>query len=80
MESFADSMHVLGLEDCPDGNQNLVYEEFKEQLVRSPKGWYVSCLLWKVTIHPYLTTSMEFEALGQHDEKIGEAAMRVAKM
>ena len=26
-------MHVLGLEDCPDGNQNLVYEEFKEQLV-----------------------------------------------
>ncbi|XP_066029649.1 uncharacterized protein [Pocillopora verrucosa] len=48
MESFADSMNVLGLEDCPDGNQNLVYEEFKEQLVRSPKGWYVSCLLWKV--------------------------------
>ena len=38
-------MHVLGLEDCPDGNQNLVYEEFKEQLVRSPEGWYVSGLL-----------------------------------
>ena len=51
-------MHVLGLEDCPDGNQNLVYEEFKEQLVRSPKGWYVSCLFWKGTIHPYLTATL----------------------
>ena len=51
-------MHVLGLEDCSDGNQNLVYEEFKEQLVRSPEGWYVSSLFWKGTIHPYLTTSM----------------------
>ena len=46
-------MHVLGLEDCPDGNQNLVYEEFKEQLVRSPEGWYVSGLLWKGN-HPPL--------------------------
>ena len=40
-------MHVLGLEDCSDGNQNPAYEEFKEQLVRSPEGWYVSGLLWK---------------------------------
>ena len=53
MKSFADSMHVLGLGDCPDGNQNLVYEEFREQLVRSPEGWYVSGLLWKGN-HPTL--------------------------
>ena len=45
-------MHVLGLEDCSDGNQNLVYEEFKEQLVRSPEGWYVSSLLWKGNYPP----------------------------
>ena len=45
-------MHVLGLEDCSDGNQNLVYEEFKEQLVRSPEGWYVSDLLWKGNYPP----------------------------
>ena len=30
MKRFADSMHVLGLDDYPDDNQNLVYEEFKE--------------------------------------------------
>ena len=53
MKSLADSMHVLGLEDCPDGNQNLVYVEFKEQLVWSPKGWYVADLLWKGS-HPPL--------------------------
>ena len=43
---------MLGLEDCSDGNQNLVYEEFKEQLVRSPEGWYVSSLLWKGNYPP----------------------------
>ena len=46
-------MHVLGSEDCPDGNQSLVYEEFKEQLVRSPEGWYETGLLWKGS-HPPL--------------------------
>ncbi len=33
-------MDVLGLEDRPVGDQSSVYEEFKEQLVRSPEGWY----------------------------------------
>ena len=47
MESFAGSIHVLGLEDGPDVDQNLVCEEFKEQLVRSPEGWYETGLLWK---------------------------------
>ena len=31
----------------------MVYEEFKEQLVRSPKGWYETGLLWKGN-HPPL--------------------------
>ena len=47
MKSFAGSIHVLGLEDSPDVDQNLVYEEFKEQLVRSPEGWYETGLFWK---------------------------------
>ena len=47
MKGFAGSIHVLGLEDSPDVDQNLVYEEFKEQLVRSPEGWYETGLLWK---------------------------------
>ena len=76
MKSFTDSMHVLGLEDCSDGNQNLVYEEFKEQLV-----------LCTYPVHsgrePSILTSQqawEFEALRQPDEKIGEAARHVAKV
>ena len=31
-------LDVLELEDRLDGDQNLVYEDFKEQLVRSPGG------------------------------------------
>ena len=38
---------MLGLEDGSDVDQNLVYEDFKEQLVRSPEGWYETGLLWK---------------------------------
>ena len=49
-------MHVLGLEDRPNGDQNLVCEEFEEQLVRSPKGWYETGLLWKGN-HPPLPKS-----------------------
>ena len=33
-------MDVLGLEDKPNGDQSVVYEEFIEQLSRSPEGWY----------------------------------------
>ena len=35
-------MDVLGLADTPVGGQEAVYEEFKEQLFRSPDGWYES--------------------------------------
>ena len=33
-------MDVLGLEDRPAGDQATVYAKFKEQLKRSPEGWY----------------------------------------
>ena len=32
-------MDVLGLDDKPNGDQSVVYEEFLEQLNRSPEGW-----------------------------------------
>lgn len=46
-------LDVLGLQDHPVGDQNLVLEEFKEQLTRNPEGWYKTGLLWKGN-HPPL--------------------------
>ena len=39
-------LDVLGLRDTPSGDQTDVYEEFKEQLTRSPEGWYETGLVW----------------------------------
>ena len=33
-------MDVLGLEDSPNGDRNVVYAEFSKQLKCSPEGWY----------------------------------------
>ena len=66
MKSFAGSIHVLGLEDSPDVDQNLVYEEFKEQLVRSLEGWYETGLLWKGN-HPTLPYNKQ-ESLKRLDD------------
>ena len=41
------SLDVLGLEDRADRNQQCVFEEFKEQLRQSAKGWYKTGFLWK---------------------------------
>eukprot|EP00794_Sanderia_malayensis_P007573 gene7573-biopygen6100 len=41
------SLDILGLIDKPDGDQQQVYEDFKEQLSRHPDGWYETGLLWK---------------------------------
>ena len=46
-------LDVLGLQDHPVGDQDLVFEEFKEQLTRNPQGWYETGLLWKRN-HPPL--------------------------
>ena len=40
-------MDVLGLEDAPTGDQQVVHQEFLEQLKRSPEGWYETALPWK---------------------------------
>jgi hypothetical protein len=40
-------LDVLGLEDKPVGDQQTVYQEFKDELVRSEEGWYETSLLWK---------------------------------
>ena len=41
------ALDVLGLADSATGDQNAVYDEFKEQLVRAPEGWYEIGLPWK---------------------------------
>ena len=47
-------LDVLGLEDTNVGDQGIVYEEFKEQLKRSPEGWYEVGLPWKGNHPPLL--------------------------
>ena len=39
-------MDVLGLGNQLDG-EGAVYQDFKDQLTKSPKGWYETGLLWK---------------------------------
>ena len=51
-------MDVLGLADTPVGDQEAVYEEFKEQLYRSPEGWYESGLPWKGSYFPIGTNEV----------------------
>ena len=40
-------MDVLGLQDTPIGDQDVVHQEFLEQLKCSPEGWYETALPWK---------------------------------
>ncbi|XP_066029903.1 uncharacterized protein [Pocillopora verrucosa] len=49
-------LDVLGLKDNPSGDQETVYEEFKEQLTRSSEGWYETNLPWKGN-HPPLSNN-----------------------
>ena len=46
-------LDVLGLQDAPEHDQSVVFEEFKERLTRSPEGWYETTLPWKAN-HPDL--------------------------
>ena len=50
------SLDVLGLAYGHKNDQLEVYEEFKEELQRSPAGWYETKLPWKVN-HPTLPTN-----------------------
>ena len=51
-------LDVLGFADHPVGDQNEVFEEFKEQLQRSKDGWYQTGLPWKGD-HPALPTGKD---------------------
>ena len=42
-------LDVLGLRGKPSADRSDVYEEFKEQLIRSPKGWYETGLAGEET-------------------------------
>ena len=46
------ALDVLGLADTLTGDQGDVYDEFKEQLSRSPEGWYETALPWKGNYPP----------------------------
>ncbi len=46
----------LGLDDSSEHDQNLVHAEFKEQLQRSPEGWYETGLPWRC-YHPTLNSN-----------------------
>lgn len=46
-------LDILGIEDQPTGDQQFVYKEFQEQLLRHPDGYYETGLLWKIG-HPAL--------------------------
>jgi len=46
------ALDVLGLADSATGDQSAVYDEFKEQLVRSPERWYKTGLPWKGNCPP----------------------------
>jgi len=49
-------LDVLGLADSHKSDRLEEYEEFKEQLERSPSGWYETELPWKAN-HPTLPTN-----------------------
>ena len=49
---------VLGLADTPEQDQSMGHAEFKEQLQRSPEGWYETGLPWRGN-HPELPTNKQ---------------------
>ena len=49
-------LDVLGLRDAPEHDQSVVFDEFKEHLTRSSKGWYETTLPWKAN-HADLPTN-----------------------
>ena len=49
-------LDVLGLKDTSESDQDVVYEDFKENLARNFAGWYETNLPWKPD-HPHLPTN-----------------------
>ena len=48
-------LDVLGLADSSEHDQQAVYSEFKEQLVRNKEGWYETGLPWRGNHPPLLS-------------------------
>ena len=68
-------MDVLGLEDTPTGDQNVVHAEFREQLPRSPEGWYEAAHPWRGNHPPLPNKTGSLRRLGslvQRLEKTGK--------
>ena len=53
-------MDVLGLEDTPIGDQQVVHQEFLEQRKRSPESWYETAFPWKGG-HPPLAQQQDWK-------------------
>ena len=51
-------LDILGLADAPEHDQGVVHAEFKEQLERSPEGWYETGLPWRGN-HPVLPSNKQ---------------------
>ena len=51
-------LDVLGLADSSEHDQQAVYSEFKEQLVRNKEGWYETGLPWRGN-HPPLPSNKQ---------------------
>ena len=49
-------LDVLGLQNTATGDQENVYNEFKEQPSRSEEGWYKTSLRWKGNHPLFLVT------------------------
>lgn len=60
-------LDVLGLQDTPIGDQNVVHQQFLEQLKRHPDGWYETALPWKGNHPPPPCRTMRPEALSVLD-------------
>ena len=71
-------LDALGLADAPEHDQNTVHAEFKEQLERSPEGWYKIGLPWKSN-HPELLNNKQgslnrLENLSRRLERKGQTS------
>ena len=58
LPSYGPGLDVLGLADSAENDQLPVYEEFQEQLERSPEGWYETGLPWRSNNPPLPTNEM----------------------
>lgn len=65
-------LNVPGLVDGPEHSQTILHQEFKEQLIRQPEGWYETGLPWMGTHReqPTRKAANEFEKSTGATQKI----------